>query len=156
MAQELSVEWPESIIVGVDGSDSSKLALAWAARQAELTAASLEVIWVWEAPASYGWPVAWPEADFERDISHALDELVEEVLGSDPPVKVTKTVAEGHPGFVLSERSRAAGLLVVGRRGLGALKELLLGSVSSHLASHSHCSLVIVRPPAGSDRPSSH
>jgi Universal stress protein family len=49
------------IVVGVDGSESSVRALTWAARQAELTGAVLEVVTTWEWPTSYGWGVVIPE-----------------------------------------------------------------------------------------------
>ena len=48
------------IVVGLDGSPSSVEAAEWAARQAELTGADLEVLMTWEWPASYGWSLPIP------------------------------------------------------------------------------------------------
>jgi len=62
------------IVVGIDGSPSSLDALAWAARQADLTGSSLEIIMTWEWPSSYGWAVAFPsDFDPEKDVRHALE-----------------------------------------------------------------------------------
>lgn len=135
----------EKILVGVDGSEGSKTALRWAAKQARLTGAPLDVVWVWEAPASYGWTVAWPSVDLSADIEKALAELVDEVLAAHPGIDLTTEVVEGHPAYVLAERSKYVTLLVIGSRGLGSFRGLLLGSISAHLATHASCSTVIVR-----------
>ena len=54
------------IVVGVDGSDSSKSALRWAAAQAELTGADIEVVTTWEYPPTLGWSPPYP-SDFDPD-----------------------------------------------------------------------------------------
>ena len=54
------------IVVGVDGSESSKQALRWAARQAGFTGALLEAVTGWEYPAFYGWAAAMPDDVGER------------------------------------------------------------------------------------------
>jgi nucleotide-binding universal stress UspA family protein len=136
----------EKVVVGVDGSEGSKSALAWAASQAKLMGVPLEVVWVWEVPASYGWSVAWPSVDLAADIEKALAEVVDEVLDAGVGIDVTTDVVEGHPAHVLAEKSKAATLLVVGSRGLGSFRGLLLGSISAHLATHAACTTVIVRP----------
>lgn len=135
----------ERVVVGVDGSESSKAALAWAGRQATLTGASIEAVAAWEYPTSYGWSVAVPEdLDLAEETRSMLSSTVEEVFGASPSVKPTETVAEGHPTFVLLEASKLADLLVVGCRGLGSFKGMLLGSVSSYLTAHAHCTIVVI------------
>jgi universal stress protein family protein len=42
------------IVVGIDGSEDSKNALRWAARQAELTATTLEAVTAWQLPVTFG------------------------------------------------------------------------------------------------------
>ncbi len=140
------------IVVGIDGSEHSKMALAWAARQASATGAPLTVVTTWEFPNSYGYPVPWPEnVDFAADAKAVLDETVAAVLGATPAIELIREVVRGHPAPVLEEASRTAALLVVGSRGHGQFAGMLLGSVSEYLATHAHCPLVIIREPG--DRP---
>jgi nucleotide-binding universal stress UspA family protein len=139
---------PPTIVVGVDGSDSSKLALKWAARQAKLTGAQLNVVTTWEFPPTLGWAPPYP-SDFDpnADATKALRATVDDVLGSDSGIPLQLTVTEGHPAFVLTETAKGAELLVVGSRGHGAFAGMLLGSVSEYCASHATCPVVVVRDP---------
>lgn len=140
------------IVVGVDGSEHSKVALAWAVHQATLTGDPLTVVMTWEFPNSYGYPVPWPEnVDFAADAKTVLEETVTAALGASPTIPLTRDVVQGHPALVLEDASRTSALLVVGSRGHGEFAGMLLGSVSEHLATHAHCPLVIVR--AGQDLP---
>ncbi len=139
---------PEHIVVvGVDGSDASRDALRWAARQAELTGAALRAVMTWHMPvAPYG--VAVPllvDMNLKGDSEHALDQVIAETLGESPAVAVSATVVEGHPALQLLEAAKAAELLVVGSRGHGAFTGMLLGSVSEHCVAHSPCPVVVVR-----------
>ena len=71
------------IVVGIDGSKSSLEALRWAAAQARLTCASLQVVAAWHFPASLGWAPAWgPGWDPAAEAAEALEKVVESVLGS--------------------------------------------------------------------------
>ena len=134
------------IVVGIDGSEHSKAALTWAAREAKLTGVPLTVVTTWEFPNSYGYPVPWPEdVDFAADAKIVLDETVTSVLGSSPTIELTGEVVEGHAALVLEDLSKTATLLVVGSRGHGEFAGMLLGSVSEFLATHAHCPLVIIR-----------
>ncbi len=71
-----------------------------------------------------------------------LDEAITEALGA---VDVERVVTEGSAGEVLVQASGDADLVVVGSRGRGGLRGALLGSVSSHVAQHAPCPVVIVR-----------
>jgi nucleotide-binding universal stress UspA family protein len=135
------------IVVGIDGSDPSKQALAWAARQSQLTGTHLEIISTWEYPTTFAypgmmWPVNMPLADEAR---RTLEQTVDEVLGAGDHKDLTMTVIEGHPAVTLAEHSRSASLIVVGSRGHGEFAGMLLGSVSEFLATHAHCPVLIVR-----------
>ncbi len=134
------------IVVGVDGSEASKAALQWSARQAELTQAALEVVIAWRPPVTYGYAVDTSDVDFEAKARETVNRLVDEVLGADTPVSVTTQVIRGHPAPVLIEAADRADLLVVGSRGHGAFKEMLLGSTSLHCVHHANCPVLVVRP----------
>lgn len=134
------------IVVGIDGSESAADALRWAIEQAKLTGATLEAVYAWDpgAVASLGVP---PMVDWEllREAAKARPaELVREAVGSEPGVRIVTKTVKGNAAKVLVDRSAKAALLVVGSRGLGGLKGMLLGSVGHHCAAHSHCPVVIV------------
>jgi nucleotide-binding universal stress UspA family protein len=103
-----------TIVVGVDGSDASKDALLWAAGQAALTASKLQVILAWRHPVTYGYAPDYGDVDFEGEARQRLDEVLDEVLGGDPPESLETRVAEGHAAPILCDAAQAADLLVVG------------------------------------------
>ncbi|HUY21173.1 MAG TPA: universal stress protein [Acidimicrobiales bacterium] len=138
-----------TIVVGVDGSDSSVVALRWAARQARLAGAALSVVAAWdypEHPTPFGivpdLPASFDPVDATRQ---ALDALVENVLGADPGIDVRCTVMHGAPAPVLLDAAKAAQLLVVGGRGRRSLTGALLGSVSRHCVTHAPCPVAVIR-----------
>jgi nucleotide-binding universal stress UspA family protein len=133
------------IVVGVDGSEPSRLALRWAADEAKLRDATLEVVTAWHIPPQFASPaVPMVDYDFETVAGDTLAAEVAAVLGPDPGAIVHRVV-NGHPARVLIELSEHAELLVVGSRGLGEFTGTLLGSVSRHCTTHAHCSVVVVR-----------
>ena len=139
------------IVVGVDGSPSSRAALAWAVRQAELTGASIDAVTVWHYPVmvgGYAWaPVSMVDesADFASIATKELTDAISETVGPDSPVKISASVQEGNAAQVLLESADGADLLVVGSRGHGGFTGTLLGSVSQHCAHYAPCPLVIIR-----------
>jgi nucleotide-binding universal stress UspA family protein len=141
------------IVVGVDGSEGSKRALEWAAREARLRAAPLEIVLVWRPSVSIyagaGWPVVDDEM-FEGLLERARERL-ERTCASVAPaldgLEVERTVVEGPAARTLMDAAVGADLLVVGTRGHGGFAGLLLGSVSAQCAHHSPCPVVIVPHP---------
>jgi nucleotide-binding universal stress UspA family protein len=138
------------IVVGVDGSDSSRTALRWAVRQAELTGASVEAVIAWHYPVmvgGYAWaPVSEiPTTDFEEIATKTLAETIADSVDPDSPVQVGTFVGEGNPAQVLLDAAAGAELLVVGSRGHGGFASALLGSVSQHCAHHAPCPVLIIR-----------
>lgn len=129
-----------SIVVGVDGSESSKQALRWAVRQAELTGVELVAVTAWHLPEMY----AYVSRDYDVDAANLLDQVLKEVLDPIPAVQVTPRVVEGRPASVLIDESKAADLLVLGTRGHGGFEGMLLGSVSQHCVHHADCPVVVV------------
>jgi nucleotide-binding universal stress UspA family protein len=131
------------IVVGVDGSPASALALRWALDQGALTGAAVEAVNAWQVPQVPGGRISTMGVDFSAISKEILRNAVEAVGAS--PESVTETTVEGHPAKVLVDASDGADLLVVGNRGHGGFTGMLLGSVSGHVLAHAHCPTVIVR-----------
>ena len=142
------------IVVGVDGSDHSTAALRWAAEEAKLRSATLEVVHAWTfvpvtTPADSGLvPMAWTDNVELLDITrqsaeNATAAQVEEILG--PDHGATVSVVEGGSDEALLAAAQDADLLVVGNRGRGNIAAALLGSTSAKVADASPCPVVVVR-----------
>jgi nucleotide-binding universal stress UspA family protein len=132
------------IVVGVDGSESSKSALRWAARLHPLFDGEIEAVIAWEYPTSYGWSAGLP-CDWRPDLdaAKALESTVDEVFGTERPPALKCTVREGRANFVLLEAGDSADLLIVGSRGHGGFAGLLLGSVSAACTEHAKCAVLV-------------
>jgi len=139
------------IIVGIDGSDRSRRALEWAINEAAVRQAPLTVFTVHQAVASAwtGAPVASP-GDQEL-ISQArtlaqreTDAALEKRAAGSRPASVTVQAVNGLPTEALLQAAAHADLLVVGSRGAGGFKRLLLGSVSTQVTHHAQCPVVII------------
>jgi nucleotide-binding universal stress UspA family protein len=139
----------KTIVVGVDGSPPSRTALTWAAAEAADHGADLVVLTVWEhtllPPMGSGGVPPSPVPDPGQRATEDLLTVIKAELGEDPPVVVQPRVKEGNPAEVLIKQSADADLLVVGTRGRGGFKGLLLGSVSQHVAAHAKCPVTVVR-----------
>jgi nucleotide-binding universal stress UspA family protein len=132
------------IVVGVDGSETSKAALRWAARMAPVVGGGLEAVIAWEYPTNFGWSLGFGDWRPDIDAAKALEATIDEVFGSERPQHLTATVQEGGAGRVLLAASADAELLVVGSRGHGGFAGLLLGSVSTVCAEHATCPVLVV------------
>ncbi len=139
----------KTIVVGVDGSPQSRTALKWAAAEALDHEADLVVLNVWEhtmPPPSGSVSVSERYVpDPSQRTAEDLVEVIKEELGEDPPVVVEPRVKQGNPAKVLIDQSADADLLVVGTRGHGGFRGLVLGSVSQHVAAYATCSVAVVR-----------
>lgn len=140
------------VVVGVDGSPGARAALEWAAAEARLRGARLRAVHAWHLPAAaYGSggfvpPVGmtW-EDDLEEAAKAGLEKTLDEAAATLSGIEVEHRVCEGSAAVVLTEAAEDADLLVIGSRGLGGFKELLLGSVGHQCAQRSPCPVVIVR-----------
>lgn len=137
----------ERVVVGVDGSENGYKALAWAARHAERRGAHLDVVLAWHSPAGAVTPMGMAyvpppvesiKADAERRMERTLDSC------NLNEIEHEATVAERDAATLLCEMAEGADLLVVGSRGLGGFKGLLLGSVSARCANECPCPVAIV------------
>jgi nucleotide-binding universal stress UspA family protein len=145
MTSEAQCAREHRIVVGVDGSDPSKAALAWAVGQAKRTGAVVEVVTTWEFPATYGYPMTSLEVSWEDLARQVARAAIVQVAGDTPPVPVICQVLEGNAARVLVKESAGADLLVVGSRGHGGFAQALLGSTGQHCVHHATCPVVIIR-----------
>ena len=138
------------IIVGVDGSDHSRHALEWAMREAAVRRTPLTVLTVQQAVAGYwGGPVLHPGdkdlADKAREkVQEETDRTLEKIDPESRPSHVTVRAVIGLPADALLEAAEGADMLVVGSRGTGGFKRLLLGSVGVQVTHHAHCPVVVI------------
>jgi nucleotide-binding universal stress UspA family protein len=138
------------IVVGVDGSPSSRAALRWAVTQARLTGSTVDAVIAWQIPAVFansGWAPIYVEeqGDFEKEARKTIETVISEEVEPADSRRVSSLVRAGHPAEVLLAAAADADLLVVGRRGHGSFAEALLGSVSQHCVHHAPCPVLIVR-----------
>jgi len=138
----------DRIVVGVDGSEGSTKALAWAVEDARRRGdAKVEAVHAWEPPVLVGSPVGTvPPVPVDGPYDDAAHKLLADVLGGvdTSGVTVDQVVLEGQPGAALCERSADATLPVLGSSGHGAMLDALIGSVSQYCSHHASCALVLI------------
>ena len=136
-----------AVIVGVDGSDQSMDALQFAATEARLRQVPLRVVHAFTIPVTGSWTagaVVDPEP-FERNARHLVDGALTAVGSDLEGIEVEPIVEVGGAVTAILERSSNDDLVVVGSRGRGGFKGLLLGSVSQQVVLHAPCPVVVVR-----------
>ncbi|RCV54787.1 universal stress protein [Marinitenerispora sediminis] len=138
------------IVVGVDGSETGQRAARFAFEQARIRSAELVAVSAWQpitAFASSMGPVPAEVFDDESVAAAArttLDEALAELRSAYPDVSVQARAVRGHPVVVLLEESTPADLIVVGSRGRGGFRGLLLGSVSQSVLHGAHGPVAVV------------
>jgi len=135
------------VVVGVDGSDGSRRALAWALREARLRRVGVRAVTVWTGgpPGDGDGPTT--VAEFEQAVEARVRADATEAAraAGTPAVPVAIDVRYGHPARSLIDVAGDDGVVVVGSRGLGGLRGLLVGSVSQQCAQYAACPVVVVR-----------
>jgi len=138
------------VVVGYDGSRGAEAALDVALGEARTRGATLRIVGAWHAPAPLVGTTSAPSsaARLGEDMRVALTEAVDAAAaalrerGGD--VEIETVVIEGQAVTVLTGEAADADLLVVGSRGLGGFRGMLLGSVSHQCAQHAPCPVLIV------------
>ena len=143
------------ILVGIDASEGSELALNWALDEAVARDAPVHLLCCHTRPLTLGWEGA-NVADLQelaaaarRTASEVLVSALDRARGTAPTVTVTGETVEARPAAVLAERSADAQLIVLGSRRLKAVGSVLLGSVGAAVTARALCPVVVVRGPAG-------
>ena len=141
----------ETIVVGVDGSEGARAALARALSDAKLRGARLRVVCAWDIPSEVyagGFAPGIDEATFGglRETAEAIvTEALTEVERIAPGLQSEGEAVQGQAAEVLLREAGDASLIVVGNRGRGGFASLLLGSVSQQVVHHAHCPVLVVR-----------
>jgi nucleotide-binding universal stress UspA family protein len=137
------------IVVGIDGSETARHAVVWAAREAARRQAALTIVHVC-LPLEFGPPRAVP---LPRSFGEAmmiqgrawLDEAAAAARTAEPDIQVSTDLVRADIAPALIARSTSAQLMVLGSRGLGGFTGLLVGSIAVALTSHSRGPVAIVR-----------
>src|SRR5262245_48593160 len=139
-------------VVGVDGSDHSRMALQWAAATADAAGVPARAVQSWTVPmvpTSALMPVApillspTEAGEVQQLTQQSTTAIVEDTLGSS--AAATTSVLEGPPAGALLETVTSDSVLVLGSRGRGGFAGLLLGSVSQECVEYASCPVVVVR-----------
>jgi nucleotide-binding universal stress UspA family protein len=136
------------IVVGVDGSGHSRKALERAANEAAVHHVPLTVLVIHQAVRDvYGSASHYTDdaalTEKAKEAAKAETDQVLAALGSQL-ASVTVTAVHGLPADELVKASEGADMIVLGRRGMGGFARLLMGSVTSQVAQHAQCPVLIV------------
>lgn len=141
---------PHGVVVGVDGSELSEAAIEFAIQMADEMSEDLVAVHAWAHPARLEPGVMMPLV-YDPALVNDEEQIVmaESMAGWSekfPDVRVEHRVVHDHPVHALVEAAEHARLLVVGSRGRGPLRSLLLGSVSHGVLHHATGPVAVVRP----------
>ncbi len=135
------------ILVCTDGSESANKALKFAAQFAKNYGADLTVIYVIEHEISMEKPIY----DYYGDKHHKAEKIIKNAkdvvsrIASDINVKDRIAVGPISTEIVRIAEDEKFDSIVIGTRGIGGLKRMLLGSVADDVIHHAHCPVVVVR-----------
>ncbi len=141
------------IVVGVDGSEHARRTLQWAVDEARLRKSVVIAVHAHSIPTLYatsepilGGPPSLPDPELAKRLEEAAERMLADEIDQvdSDDVTIEARVVTGSAPDALLRAAREGDLLVVGSRGLGGFKGLLLGSVSQQVVHHAPCPVVIV------------
>jgi nucleotide-binding universal stress UspA family protein len=136
------------VVVGIDGSPASRHALLFAADEARQRGADLQVVTSFDVPdilwPGHG-PAMTPVDDRVEMAKRAARKVVDSELPDQSDLNIHVVATTSPPTVALVERSAGADLLVVGSRGHGGFRGLIMGSVSLQCVLHARCPVAVVR-----------
>lgn len=136
------------VVVGIDGSDASKVAIAYAAEEASFRGIPLVAVYAWMPPLTPGLEYLWSEELVESQRAAAEEAIAIGVAGLAeryPDLVIQREIVQAPPVAALVQAAEGAELLVVGSRGRGGLTRLLLGSVSHGVLQALPCPVIVTR-----------
>lgn len=147
------------VVVGVDGSAGSLAALRFAFDEAKRRDTGLLVVSAFELPTvwsiTYGLPLSISLEEVRTNVLENTRRLMTETLGdqlsADAAPEVEVVARDGGAARVLVSAAAGSPLLVVGSRGLGGFRRMLLGSVSLQCVLHAPCPVTVVRSAAADE-----
>ena len=133
-------------MIGIDGSEPSRLALRWALDEARARHAAIDVLHAWHMPGETRSPFVSgiDTARFEDAARVTLNDAVDGEDTSGLVAPPNRLLVSGRATPAILERAEGADLVVVGSRGRGGFSGLLLGSVSHQVAHHAPCPVVVI------------
>lgn len=145
-----------AVVVGVDGSDHARRGVAWGVAQAVRENRTVVLAFAYDAIETH-W-AALPGVDLaalQQDVAQAGRSLVEdlrtEILADHPDLEVLAVSVMADARDLLLTMSETASTVVIGSRGRGAVRSLLLGSVALAVTRHSTCPVIVLRPESGGE-----
>lgn len=151
---DIEVAPTEAIVVGHDRSAGADAALEVALQLASELGAPVTIVRAWSlvtAPRPPGWTFGYvPSVDeFADAVQAELEADTRALVGRFPDVVITYRAYHAGAAQTLIRASRDARILVVGSRGLGGFREMVLGSVSDQCVRYAHCPVLVARQPRG-------
>jgi nucleotide-binding universal stress UspA family protein len=141
------------IVVGVDGSDGGRRALAWAVDEGIRTGRTVQAVTAWQWDGIEGSPLAATSPALERGRAERISAREIEAVRASTGTQavVAREVVEGPPVRVLTEAARSAALLALGSHGFSRLHHAVLGSISEECVRQATCPVVVVPVPYTED-----
>ena len=137
-----------TVVVGVDGSEASKKAIAYAAEEASTRGIPLTAVYAWMPPLTPGLEYLWSEELVSSQRAAAEEAIAIGVAGLAsryPDLEIRREIVQSPPVAALVDAAKGAEMIVVGSRGRGGISRLLLGSVSHGVLQALPCPVVVTR-----------
>lgn len=137
-----------AVVVGIDGSEASKHAIAFAAEEASFRGLPLVAVYAWMPPLTPGLEYLWSEELVDSQRAAAEEAIAIGIAGLAsryPDLEVRREIVQAPPVAALVQAAEGAELLVVGSRGRGGISRLLLGSVSHGVLQALPCPVIVTR-----------
>ncbi|MGO1434312.1 MAG: universal stress protein [Canibacter sp.] len=142
----------KGVVVGIDGSDSAKRAISFAAEEASAYGVPVHAVYAWMPPMTPGLEYLWSE-DLVQSQRSAAEEAIAigtaGLSGRFPDLEVQREIVQAPPVAALVQAGEGAQELIVGSRGRNSISRLLLGSVSHGVLQSLPCPVIVTRAEHG-------